>query len=51
MAKKYRASKSPLVTSRVNRFGNGIGNIVTTFMDVKGKKHRGLSSRMIRKRK
>ena len=36
--KKYRAKKSPLVTKRVNSFGNGIGRVVGTFMSVKRKK-------------
>lgn len=34
------AKKSPLVTKRVNRFGNGLGRVVTTFMDVKNKKYK-----------
>ena len=43
--------KSPLVTKGVNRAGNGIGNIVTTFMDVKPKKSRGMTSGMMNKPK
>jgi len=30
-----RKGKSPLVTKRVNSFGNGIGRVVKTFMKVK----------------
>ena len=36
--KRYKAKKSPLVTKRVDGFGNGIGRVVGTFMQVKRKK-------------
>jgi hypothetical protein len=32
---KRNKSKSPLVTGRVNNFGNGIGRVVNKFMKVK----------------